>query len=204
MNVSDIDARAIREAGSGNAHPQFASRWSPRAMSGEALTRDEVTSLLDAARWAPSCFNEQPWRFAWALSGTPQWQPVFDVLVEANQVWVKNAGALFAVISRRRFSRNEKPNPTHSFDTGAAWVSLALQAEHMGLIAHGMQGFDHDGARQALAVPPGYDLPCIFAVGRPGNIEDLPESRREGEVPSRRKPLDEIAYHGDFRSLDPA
>jgi len=202
MNVSEIDADSVREIADGmTVSPQFPSRWSPRAMDGSALTRGELDSLLEAARWAPSCFNAQPWRFAYAVKDTAHWGPVFNALVEGNRVWARRAGALIAVITRKEYELNGKPAPTHSFDGGAAWMSLALQASELGLVAHAMQGFDGAAARHALAVPEVFDLPAIIAVGHPGEIRDLPEPYRERETPSPRKALDEIAFEGNFKEM---
>lgn len=204
MKVSDIDARTIREITPGTrVAPRFPGRWSPRAMDGTPLTRNEIDTLIEAARWAPSCFNSQPWRFAYAVRDTDHWQPMFDCLAEGNRVWVRNAGALLAIITRRDFEHNGKPAPTHSFDGGAAWMSLALQAVELGLVAHGMRGFDNDAAREVLGVPDLYDLPAMIAVGRPGEIDELPDDVRERETPSPRKPIAEIAFEGDFRTMRP-
>lgn len=202
MNVSEIDTTAVREVTPNTqVDPIFVNRWSPRAMSGQPLTDAQLVTLLEAARWAPSCFNAQPWRFAHALRDTPHWQPVFATLVEGNQAWAEHASALIAVISRSEYEHNGSPAPTHSFDAGAAWMSLSLQATRLGLVAHGMQGFDQVAARAALQVPEVYDLPAIIAVGYPGVLEDLPENYREREVPSARKSLDEIAFAGNFAEL---
>jgi nitroreductase len=202
MKVSDIHAERTRTITPNvSVSPRFPGRWSPRAMSGAPLTREEVMVLLEAARWAPSCFNAQPWRFVFALKGTEGWQSVFDALVEGNRVWAKKAGAFVVVITRREFERNDRPNPTHSFDGGAAWMSLALQAAENGLVAHAMQGFDENAARRALTVPNGYDIPAIIALGHPGEVETLPENLRERETPSPRKKLEEIVFEGDFRRL---
>jgi len=199
MRINEINAVAVRQTDvEATVSDQFLARWSPRAMSGQALTVEQVSCLIEAARWAPSCFNAQPWRFAWAIAGTPHWQPLFDSLIEANQRWVKNAGALIAVASRIEFEHNDQPAPTHSFDAGAAWMSMALQGQEMGLASHGMRGFDMDQAREALAVPELYDLPAIIAVGYPGDIEELPESLRAREAPSDRKKHEEIAFEGRF------
>ena len=199
MRINKINAVAVRQTDvEATVSDQFLARWSPRAMSGQALTVEQVSCLIEAARWAPSCFNAQPWRFAWAIAGTPHWQPLFDSLIEANQRWVKNAGALIAVASRIEFEHNDQPAPTHSFDAGAAWMSMALQAQEMGLVSHGMRGFDMGKAREALAVPELYDLPAIIAVGYPGDIEELPESLRAREAPSDRKKHKEIAFEGRF------
>jgi len=130
-------------------------RWSPRAMSGEPLIEKELDTLFEAARWAPSCFNEQPWRFLYAHRDTDHWPLFFDLLLEANQIWARNAGALITVISKQTFTHNSNPNISHSLDTGAAWQNLALQATAMGLVAHGMAGFDYTRAKLELKIPSG-------------------------------------------------
>jgi nitroreductase len=202
MNVSKIDALALREVTPGSAvAPMFPRRWSPRAMAGTALTEDDLRTLFEAARWAPSCFNAQPWRFAYALRDTEHWEPLFTCLTEGNQAWVRRAGALIAVITRSEYERNGKPAPTHSFDGGAAWMSIALQAAELGLVAHAMRGFDNQAVRVALSVPEVFDLPAIIAVGHPGEIEDLTERHRERESPSSRKPLEEFVFEGNFREM---
>jgi len=202
MNVSTIDPLATRAITPGlDVHPQFPGRWSPRAFDGRALEASTVLTLLEAARWAPSCFNAQPWRFAYALRDGAGWDALLATLVDANQAWARRAGALVAVISRSRYERNDQPAPTHAFDAGAAWMSLALQAAHLGLASHGMQGFDQAAARRLLKVPEVYEIPAIIAIGAPGQLEDLPEAYREREQPSDRKALDQIAFAGDFTEL---
>ena len=202
MKVSEIDATTQREVTPGTTvAPQFPARWSPRAMDGTALADGELRALLEAARWAPSCFNAQPWRFAYALRDTVHWEPLFKCLVDGNQVWAQRAGALIAVITRSEYELTGKPAPTHSFDGGAAWLSMALQASELGLVAHAMLGFDGEAARTALAVPEIFHLPAIIAVGHPGEIEDLPEGYRERESPSPRKALDEIVFEGSFGEM---
>ncbi len=204
MTVLDTPAVAVRGVDTETyvtLDQRFPARWSPRAMNGEALTTMEVDTLLEAARWAPSCFNAQPWRFAYTIQGDDDWSRFFDALIEANQTWARNAGALIAVSARIRFEHNDNPAATAGFDAGAAWMSMALQAQHMGLVTHGMYGFDQDKARSALQLPEVYELCAIIAVGHAGEKDDLPETYREREVPSDRKPLDEIRFHGSFADL---
>ena len=174
----------------------FLDRWSPRSMSSEKITKAELMTLFEAARWAPSCYNEQPWRFIYALRETPQWKPLFDLMVEFNQNWVKNAAALVLVLSRNTSTHNGAPFATHSFDTGAAWGSFALQGTASGLVVHGMAGFDYDKARTALKIPDHYTVECMVAVGKPDDKSKLPGGLAEKEVPSQRKPLSEIAFEG--------
>ncbi|NIT14839.1 MAG: nitroreductase, partial [Candidatus Dadabacteria bacterium] len=130
----------------------FINRWSPRAMSGEAVTREELMPLFEAAKWAPSSFNNQSWRFLYSLKGSETWDTYFGLLMEGNQGWVKNAGALVVIISKTIFDYNGKPTKTHAFDTGAAWMSFALQGSINGLVIHGMQGFDYERAKTELKI----------------------------------------------------
>lgn len=173
-------------------------RWSPRAMSGEALSQDEIGSLFEAARWAPSCYNEQPWRFLYAQRDTEHWPIFFNLLVEANQTWAKDAGVLVTVISKRTFTHNDKPNISHSLDAGSAWQNLALQATAMGLVAHGMAGFDYAKAKTDLRIPNDYSVEMMIALGRPGDPANLPEALCEREEPSGRNAVAEISFPGTF------
>ena len=181
--------------------PLIYRRWSPRAMSGEAIADHEIEALFDAARWAPSCFNEQPWRFLFARRDTPHWNTFFALMVEGNQRWARNAAVLIVTVSRRSFERNDSPSRTHSFDSGAAWQCLALQGSALGLVVHGMAGFDYEAARERLEIPDNYQVEAMIAVGRPGRIEDLDESLRERERPSDRRPVREFAFEGSGAGL---
>jgi nitroreductase len=176
----------------------FVARWSPRAMTGEPLTDAEIRTLFEAARWAPSTYNEQEWRFLYARRDTPQWPTFVELLVEGNQAWCKNAAMLVVIAAHKVFSQNGKPNPVHLFDVGAAFENLALQGTAMGLVVHGMQGFDFDKARTALKVPDDYAVAAMFAAGRPGDLDTLPEKLREREKPSDRKPVSQIICEGTF------
>lgn len=177
----------------------FLDRWSPRAMSGEGVTDEELMTLFEAARWAPSSYNNQPWRILYARRDTAHWDTFFDLMVEGNQNWAKDAAVLLLFVSKETFDFNGKPYPTHSFDTGAAWENLALQATMLGLVAHGMQGFDYERARAELNIPGGFRVEAMAAVGRPGDPARLPETLREREAPSGRKSLAEITCEGAFR-----
>ncbi|MBI1387440.1 MAG: nitroreductase [bacterium] len=177
---------------------RFINRWSPRAFSGEPIRDDELMTLFEAARWAPSSFNAQPWFFLYAKRDTPQWNTFFDLLIEFNQQWCKNAAVLLVAISRKNFEHNGKPNANHSFDTGSAWQSLALQTVFMGLAAHGMAGFDAEKARVSLNIPDEFHVDAMIAIGKPGDKNDLPEAMREREAPSQRKPIGEFIKEGGF------
>lgn len=182
-----------------DVEPIFVRRWSPRAMSGEPLAREEVLRLFEAARWAPSTYNEQEWRFLYALRDGPHWNAFFDLLAGPNQAWCDRAALLGCVLSHKVFERNGKPNAVNVFDSGLAYMSLALQGSEMGLVVHGMQGFDFEKARETLEVPDEYNVNAMFAVGRPGDPADLPEKHRELEKPSGRKPVEAFIAEGPFR-----
>ena len=196
--VSEIDTSEYRQPDH-PVDPVFIRRWSPRAMSGEPVSDRELLTLFEAARWAPSSYNEQPWRFSYARRDTQHWSTFFDLLVELNQSWAKNAAVLVVLVSKRTFSHDGKPNSVHTFDAGSAWENLALQAVRMGLVAHGMAGFDAEKARGELQVPGDFEVEAMIAIGRPGRSEDLPEPLRDREGPSGRKPVSEIACQGPFK-----
>lgn len=176
----------------------FLDRWSPRALSGEGVSDEELLTLFEAARWAPSSYNNQPWRIIYARRDTGHWDRFLNLLVEGNRGWAKDAAALLLFVSKETFDFNGQPYPTHSFDTGAAWENLALQATKLGLVTHGMQGFDYERARAELNIPEGFRVEAMIAVGRPGDPAQLPERLREREAPSGRKPLSEITCEGAF------
>lgn len=177
--------------------PIFVDRWSPRAMSGEAISREELLILFEAARWAPSSMNNQPWRMLYAQRSTPYWPQFFDLLLDGNKLWCVNAAALVVVVSKSTFD-NGKPCRTHTYDSGAAWMSLALQGSMMGLVVHGMQGFDYERTRIALAIPEEFQVEAMAAIGRPGNIADLPEQLQTRETPSERRALTQSVCEGSF------
>ena len=176
----------------------FINRWSPRAMSAEEIDEATLMSLFEAAHWAPSSNNNQPWRFIYARRNSSHWETFFNLLAESNRIWAKNAAVLIVVISRKTFD-NGKPSITHSYDAGAAWGSLALMGSLQGLVVHGMQGFDYEKAKQALGVPDDYTVEAMIAVGRKGRKEDLPSFLQEREFPSVRKSIAEIAFEGHFK-----
>jgi len=178
--------------------PLFIKRWSPRAMSGAAISRADLLRLFEAARWAPSTYNEQEWRFLYAHRDTPHWPVFFNLLMEANQTWCHRAGVLVVVLSHKVFTLNGQPNPVHTFDAGAAFQNLLLQGAAMDLIVHGMAGYDRDRARRDLRVPDDYAVEAMIAIGHPGDPADLPPALAEREVPTGRKPVAEIAAEGLF------
>jgi nitroreductase len=183
-----------------NINPLFLNRWSPRCMSGEGLSDEDLMALFEAARWAPSSFNNQPWRFIYAKRNTENWNRLFELLAEGNKVWAKDSAALVVLISHKNFEFNEKLSITHQLDAGAAWENLALEACFRGFVTHGMEGFDYQRARQELGIPENYDVMAMIAIGkRGGSKENLPPKLRDLESPNNRKPLNEIVMEGRFR-----
>ena len=176
--------------------PQFINRWSPRAFSGESIPEETLLGFLEAARWAPSSFNSQPWRFLYARRDTPNRQRYLDLLGEFNRGWAQNAAALVIVLSKTTFappgSSEEKPALWHTFDTGAAWGGLARWH------SHGMAGFDREATRVELKVPDDHEIHAAIAIGRLGDKSILSESLQAREVPSPRRPLEQLAAEGDF------
>ena len=179
--------------------PLILRRWSPRAMTGEEMSDEELLPLFEAARWAPSSYNAQLWRFLYAKRNTEHWNTFFDLIVEGNQAWAKDASVLVLVISRKNFEFNDKPSITHQFDAGSAWENLALEATARGLVTHGMEGFDYEKAREVLEVPDDFDVLAMIAIGKQAKKETLPEKMQEMEAPNQRRPLKEIIMQGKFR-----
>jgi nitroreductase len=183
-------------------HPLLLNRWSPRAMSGETMSDEELFPLFEAARWAPSSFNDQPWTILYAKRETPEWDLFYDLLVEFNRLWCKNAAALVVMVTRTTFEIEKmkgKPSPSHSYSTGAAWMSIALEGSARGYVVHGMSGFDYDKARTTLLIPEGHKVEAMAAIGKPGSLDMIPEQMHKQEHPSQRKELKEILRMGKFR-----
>jgi nitroreductase len=184
--------------------PLFLQRWSPRAFTGEAITEPELLTLFEAARWAPSSYNIQPWRFLYARRDTQYWQRFLGLLSEYNQSWAHAASALVVIVSstqiQREGAQQAMASPTHSFDAGAAWAMLALQATCSGWQAHGMGGFDRERALRELNVPPDYCAEVAIAIGRAADPSILPKRLQICEFPSHRHDLSELAIEGSFPS----
>jgi len=190
--------------GSEVRHPEypvdslFLDRWSPRAMSGAPIAEHDLMVLFDAARWAPSSGNGQPWRMLYARRDTPQWPLFFELLNERNKLWCIKAAALI-VFASRTVNDAGRESVTHSYDTGAAWENFALQGTMRGLVVHGMAGFDYTRAKSSLEIPAEFRVEAMAAVGYPGRLSDLEESFRPREMPSTRKSLREVVCEGPFR-----
>lgn len=176
----------------------LANRWSGRAYdAAKSVSHEQIITLLEAARWAPSCFGDQPWRFiVWNKNADAQtWQQGFDCLVPGNQAWVKDAPVLLLTCADTLFNHNQKPNRWAQYDTGAAAENLCLQASSMGLMAHQMGGFDADKARETFAIPAQYTPMAMMSIGYAADISTL-----EGEVLTRetaarkRRSLNELFF----------
>ena len=183
--------------------PLFTQRWSPRAFTDEPIAESALLGLLEAARWAPSSMNNQPWRFVYACRPSAEWAAIHATLVPFNQAWTAHASALVVVLSKTvmvsPYSGETQPNRSHSFDTGAAWLSVALQATAAGWSTHAMTGVDFEQLRSVIGAPAEYHLEAVFAIGRQGPAESLPEAVQAREMPSPRKPLQTIAMAGRFQ-----
>ncbi|HRN78432.1 MAG TPA: nitroreductase family protein [Candidatus Dependentiae bacterium] len=180
-------------------HDIILHRWSPRAMSGEPISDAELMTLFEAARWAPSSFNNQPWRFVYAKKDTPAWDIFFDLLNDSNKKWAQHAAVLLVIASCDTFEYSGKYSRTHSFDTGAAWENLALQGTINNLAVRGMEGFSYERAKRRLNIPDGYTVEAMAAIGKPGNKEELPADLQEKEKPSMRKNITEFVFEGAFK-----
>ena len=176
--------------------PLFIRRWSPRAFDPSPIDDDILKSLFEAARWSMSCFNEQPWLFAYA-SQKKDLELYLSLLTEGNQKWAVGAPVLGFIFARRRFSHNDRPNAWAAFDSGAAWMAMTMQARMLGLYTHGMGGFHREKVHAALGVPEmDYEVMCAFALGRYGDRDSLPEDIRKKELPSDRRPLANMIIEG--------
>ena len=188
-------------------HDVIQQRWSPRSFDpGKPVSHDDLLALLEAARWAPSCFNDQPSRFVVCNKATDEatWQNALSVLVEKNRLWAKNAPVLILAVAMENFNHNGKPNRWAMYDTGAASVSLCLQATAMGLIVHQMGGFDADKSREVFKLPGDCMPMAMMAVGYQADVDALVDDFKEAELADRsRFELNERFFAGEWgRGID--
>ncbi len=187
-----------RKSHSRKLKKQFITRWSPRSFMHKDVEIADLEALFEAARWAPSCFNEQPWMFVYAKK-QDDLKRMQSILVDSNQVWANHAPVLIAVFARRNFNSTGQENEWAAYDTGAAWMSLCLQAHAMGMICHAMGGFKANEIYDVLNVDQEkYQAICVVAVGYQGEKENLPENLREKEGPSQRQPVEAFTFEGKF------
>ncbi len=182
--------------------PLFLDRWSPRAFDGSDLPDADLQAMFEAARWAPSAFNSQPWHFLYAKRGDANWERFLSLLVPFNQGWAHTASVLVYIVSDSTPGVDRhgapKPSSTHAFDAGAAWVSLALQATRMGYHAHGMSGIEMEEARAALGLSERYQLNAACVIGKIGDPAQLDEKQRAREFPSDRKAQGDFVHCGPW------
>jgi len=182
--------------------PTLANRWSGRAFdASKPVTHEQIITLLEAARWAPSCFGDQPWRFiVWDKNtDAAAWQQGFDCLVPSNQSWVKDTPVLMLVCADTLFNHNQQPNRWGQYDTGAAAENVCLQASSMGLMAHQMGGFNADKAREVFAIPAQYIPMAMLCVGYAADINTVTGDALDRETAARtRRPLNELFFAGNW------
>jgi nitroreductase len=179
-------------------HDLLRKRWSPRAFADREVEADKLSSMLEAARCAPSCFNEQPWVFIVGTRAKPEEHArLAGCLSEGNKVWATHAPVLMLSVAKLNFAHNDKPNRHALHDVGLAVENLIVQATSQGLYVHQMAGFDRDKARSDLGVPPDYEPVAMIAIGYLGDPDSLPEALAEREVaPRTRKPLEQFVFDG--------
>ncbi|HEY9824726.1 MAG TPA: nitroreductase family protein [Stenomitos sp.] len=186
-------------------HELLQKRWSPRAFSAQPISPQTLCSLLEAARWSASSFNEQPWFFIVATQSQPEpYQKLLACLAEANQAWANQAPVLMLSVAKLQFAHNNKENRHAFHDVGAAVASLSVQATAMGLFVHQMAGFDVNKAIEAFAIPATHTPVAAIAIGYPGNLLALPSDQRERELaPRTRKPLSEFVFSETWGNPSP-
>lgn len=176
--------------------PIIHQRWSARAFADRDVSADDLTRVFEAARWAPSSFNEQPWRYLVGRRGTETHQKIHEALVGFNQQWAGKAPVLILGVAKTKFSHNDASNLYAVYDLGAATAYLVLQAAALGLTTHQMAGFDRDKARKLLGIPEGFEFGSAMALGYQGDPESLEneELRKREAEPRKRKALNEFVY----------
>jgi nitroreductase len=178
--------------------PVILERWSPRSFDSRPVSEELLRKVFEAARWAPSSFNEQPWRFLVGRRGDATYSKIFESLGEFNKAWAKTAPVLILGVAKTRFSHDNAPNRVAAHDLGAASAYLVLQAHALGLKAHQMAGFDQEAARKLFGIPEDFSLGSVIALGYQGEPEALGDEKRIGQetAPRTRKALGEIVFSG--------
>lgn len=194
--VRNMDIAKYRQADN-EIDPIYLNRWSPRAFSKQAVEKEKLNSIFEAARWAPSAVNFQPWRFIYAET-EEDLKKFHSFIYDGNLIWCKNAPVLIAIVSKTTRNSEGDPNISHAFDTGTAWGYLSLEANRQGLITHGMGGFDRNKAQEVLQIPEEYEVQAIIAVGYHDPNVVLSEQLKEREFPSNRNPIEEFVFEGQF------
>jgi nitroreductase len=197
MTISVQEVNHLKQAPAAEGVlPMFHSRWSPRSFSDREVSPEDLAKVFEAARWAASSSNEQPWRFLVGARNSTAYNKIFASLVPFNQLWVASAPVLILGAARTTFLQNDRPNRFALFDLGAASSYLTLQAHALGLAAHQMGGFDPDAARQAFEIPDAYAIGSVIALGYQGEPSALTNERMLAQEvsPRQRKPLNEFVF----------
>lgn len=193
LTSSEVKKMKYAQSSTEGVLPAILERWSPRAFADRDVSPADLKIIFEAARWAPSCFNEQPWRFFMGRRNSQTYKKILDALVPFNQDWAKSAPVLILGVAKTRFSNNDSPNNYAAHDLGAAMALMAVQATALGLAAHQMAGFDWVLAREALVIPETYAMGSVMTLGYQGELHDLHEKlQAQEQSPRSRKPLSEI------------
>jgi nitroreductase len=178
--------------------PLFVDRWSPRSFTAEPVPDAVLLSIFEAARWAPSASNAQPWRFLLSRRGDAAWVEFAGLLAPRNAMWAAQSSALILILSAKQVERGGQAveNVSRSFDAGAAWANLAHQALLLGWHTHGIGGFDRAAARERLAIPEDFAIEAMVALGRAGGLDSLHVDFHLQEAPNGRRPLEETVFAG--------
>lgn len=180
-------------------HPLIKKRWSPRTFADKTVEDEKIKNILEAARWSPSAFNEQPWRFVIGRKGSKSWENIYNTLIDFNQKWTKTANVLGMIIGKKNNSRNNKPNITYQYDTGQSAAYLTFQATQEGLFMHQMSGFSKEKAIELLEIPEGFEPIAAFALGYMGPMDKLdPDFQKMEKSPRERKNFNELFFEEKF------
>ncbi len=179
-------------------HPVIKNRWSPRSFAPKPVSSDQLERIFEAARWAPSSFNEQPWRFIAGVKGDGTWEKLHECLVEFNQIWTEPAPVLILAIGNKLSAKGEK-NSVYQYDVGQSMAYITLQAEAEGLRSHQMGGFSKEKARKLFDIPEDYEPMVMSAIGYQDAPERLkPDFAKMEKSPRERKPLEELVFSNTF------
>jgi nitroreductase len=193
LTANEINQMKYAQPSTDGVLPVLLERWSPRGFSDREVSAKDLRTIFEAGRWAPSSYNEQPWRFLVGHKGSETYSKILDSLVPSNEEWARSAPVLVLGVAKTRFSHNDTPNNYAAHDVGAAMALMAVQATALGLAAHQMAGFDWVKAREAFAIPETYVMGSVMAIGHQGELTDLPEKfQAQEQSPRSRKALSEI------------
>lgn len=195
LTANEVNKMKYAQPSAEGVVPLILERWSPRAFADRNVSAADLKTVFEAGRWAPSSYNEQPWRFFVGHRNSQTYKKILDALVPFNQDWAKGAPVLILGVAKTRFGHNDSPNNYAAHDLGAAMGLMALQATAIGLAAHQMAGFDWVKAREAFEIPEAYTMGSVMALGYQGELSDLPDKfQAQEQSPRSRKPLSEIVF----------